>query len=121
MAHFAKLDKNNRVIEVNVVRNEDCDGGEYPDSEPIGIQFLEGMGLEGTWKQTSRSGSFRGNYAGMGYIYDEELDAFYEENPPFPSWTLNTETFRYEAPVAYPENAQGGMHWNEEEQQWVLV
>ena len=75
MAHFAKLE-NNTVTQIIVVGNDDCAGGNYPESEPAGIAFLSSCGITGHWKQTSYSGSFRGRYAGIGYTYNAELDEF---------------------------------------------
>jgi hypothetical protein len=75
MAHFAKLDENNVVLAVHVVNNDVLitDGVE---SEQTGIDFLTGLHGHTNWKQTSYNGNFRGTYAGIGYIYDEELDEF---------------------------------------------
>lgn len=75
MAHFVKLE-NNTVTQVVVVSNEDCAGGNYPESESVGVAFLAACGMAGHWKQTSYNGSFRGCYAGVGYTYDAELDEF---------------------------------------------
>ena len=76
MAHFAQLDSSNTVISVIVVANEDCGGGEFPASEPIGQAFITSIGLDGTWKQTSYNNKFRKYYAGIGFRYDAELDEF---------------------------------------------
>lgn len=81
MAHFAKI-TGNIVEEVIVVSNDDCGGGTFPESEPIGQQFIASIGLNGSWLQTSYSGSFRGIYAGIGYVYDATLDIF--SPPPNP-------------------------------------
>ena len=77
MAHFAKLDDSNVVIAVHVVNNEVLitDGVE---SEQTGIDFLTNLHGHTNWKQTSYNGNFRGRYAGIGYVYDEELDEFVE-------------------------------------------
>jgi hypothetical protein len=75
MAHFAKI-QNTKVVEVIVVHNNDCDGGNFPQSEPVGQAFIASVGLDGEWKQTSYSGSFRSKFAGIGYTYDAELDEF---------------------------------------------
>jgi hypothetical protein len=75
MAHFAKIE-NSIVREVIVVSNDDCGGGDFPTSEPIGQAFIASLGLEGEWKQTSYSASFRQKYAGIGDTFSEELDAF---------------------------------------------
>lgn len=78
MAHFAKISSNGLVETVIVVSNNDCGGGTFPESEPIGQAFLASIGLEGNWKQTSYSGSFRGCYAGIGFTYNEQKDIFVE-------------------------------------------
>lgn len=84
MAHFAKIE-NNVVTQVIVVSNNDCGGGRFPASEPIGQAFLASLGLDGDWKQTSYSGSFRNCYAGIGFIYDEETDDFVAPTEETPS------------------------------------
>jgi hypothetical protein len=75
MAHFAKIE-NGIVTQVIVVANEECGGGDFPASEPVGQAFIASLGIEGEWKQTSFSRSFRENFAGYGVPYDAELDAF---------------------------------------------
>lgn len=76
MAHFAQLDDNNIVQQVIVVSNDDCGGGDFPASEPVGQAFIASLGFSGVWKQTSYNHNFRGRYAGIGSIYDAELDEF---------------------------------------------
>jgi len=75
MAHFAKIE-NGVVREVIVIDNDDCGGGDFPTSEPVGQAFIASIGLTGEWLQTSYHGNFRGKYAGIGEIYDAELDEF---------------------------------------------
>ena len=75
MAHFARIN-DNTVQQVIVVSNDDCGGGDFPASEPVGQAFIASLGLAGEWKQTSYSGSFRAKYAGIGDRYDAELDEF---------------------------------------------
>lgn len=75
MAHFACVESGT-VREVIVINNDDCGGGEFPESEPIGQAFIASLGIEGEWLQTSYHGNFRGNYAGIGYAYDAQLDEF---------------------------------------------
>lgn len=79
MAHFAKVE-NGIVTDVIVVANNDCGGGEFPESEPIGQAFLASLGLTGQWLQTSYNASFRSVYASRGWIYNSEDDIF--ELPP---------------------------------------
>jgi len=81
MAHFALVDSGNIVASVIVISNDDCGGGTFPGSEPIGQAFIAGphpggLNLKGVWKQTSYSGSFRGCFAGPDFIYDPVLDIF---------------------------------------------
>lgn len=75
MAHFARIE-DGIVREVIVVNNSDCAGGEFPASEAAGQAFIAGIGLAGSFKQTSYNGNFRGKYAGQGDTYDSELDVF---------------------------------------------
>jgi hypothetical protein len=118
MSHFAKLDDNNIVLEVVVVSNETIDNLPFPESEPIGINFLtEWSDGYANWKQTSYNANFRKHYAGIDYSYDSDLDAFISPKP-YPSWTLNTETCTWEASVPYP--ADGALYsWDELNQQWI--
>ena len=120
MAHFAKLDDQNIVIDVNVVNNETINNLPFPESEPVGVAFLtDWSGGYSNWKQTSYNASFRKNYAGIGYTYDATLDAFVAPKP-FPSWLLNTSTCQWQAPIPYPTD--GKMYsWDEETQSWVEV
>lgn len=69
MAHFALVNDANMVEAVIVVANDDCGGGTFPESEPVGQSFIASLGLPGTWLQTSYSGSFRVNYAGAGFFF----------------------------------------------------
>lgn len=75
MAHFAKIE-NDTVTSVIVVSNDDCGGGDFPDSEPIGQAFIASLGLNGLWLQTSYHANFRGCYASAGWTYDAHLDEF---------------------------------------------
>jgi hypothetical protein len=80
MAHFAKVD-NGIVQQVIVVSNDDCGGGDFPESEAVGQAFIASLGLDGEWKQTSYSAGFRSKYAGIGDRYDAELDEFVTPEP----------------------------------------
>ena len=116
MAHFCKIDENNTVVQVIVVSNDDCDGGEFPASEVAGQEFIASIGLDGNWKQTSYNRNFRKQYGMIGYTYDEIADVFIEPQP-FPSWTLD-ENHDWLPPVPKPE---GYFEWDEENQTWVEV
>jgi len=117
MAHFAQINSDNVVTQVIVVSNADCGGGDYPGSDSVGAAFCNNL-LGGTWKQTSYNNNFRKRYAGIGYTFNAELDAFVAPKP-YPSWTLNTTTADWDAPVARP--AEGAWIWNESTQAWDAV
>jgi len=80
MAHFAKI-TDGTVDQVIVVANDDCGGGDFPESEPVGQAFIASLGLDGQWLQTSYHGNFRGAYAGIGCKYDADLDEFLAPTP----------------------------------------
>jgi hypothetical protein len=117
MAHFAKIDENNVVTQVVVVDNKDTSDAEGIEKEHIGAAHLEKI-LGGNWKQTSYNGNFRKNYAGIGYTYRSDIDAFVPPKP-FPSWLLNANA-QWEAPVAMPTDGQM-YSWDEENINWVLT
>jgi len=128
MAHWAELDSNNVVTRVLVGDNNDPAGDE-------GYQWLIDN-LGGTWVKTSYNAvagkwrnpetneitnnpGFRKNYAGIGYTYDSQRDAFISPKL-YDSWVLNEDTCIWEAPVAYPND--GKLYtWNEEALNWVQV
>jgi hypothetical protein len=115
MAHFAELDGNNVVLQVIVVNNTELLDSDGVEQESLGQAFCANL-LGGNWKQTSYNATFRKNYAGIGYSYDTDLDAFIPPRP-YPSWGLNTTTCLWESPVPYP--AEGKHTWDEEAQNWV--
>jgi hypothetical protein len=118
MAHFAKLDQNNIVIDVNVVSNDIINNAPFPDSEPLGVLFLtEWSGGYPLWKQTSYNANFRKNFAGVGYTYDQILDAFVPPKP-FNSWLLDTNTVQWRAPISAPSDGKT-YTWDENAQSWV--
>jgi hypothetical protein len=124
MAHFAQLDDNNIVTQVIVVANTDTADATGVEKESIGIAFCERL-IGGNWKQTSYNGNLRKNYAGFGYSFDAERDAFIPPKP-FNSWVLDEETCLWNAPVAMPEDAGTGdppitYTWNEETTSWLRV
>jgi len=127
MAHFAELNENNEVIYVCYIPNEciiDKDGNEV---EQLGINHLHlHHGSERKWVQTSRTRSFRKNWASIGYIYREDIDAFVPPNPPHPSWILNENIGLWEPPINKPELDENQLNdglyceWNEENLNWEI-
>lgn len=84
MAHFARVNDENLVLEVIVLSNDDAPDP-YPESEPLGQTFIaDVLGLAGVWLQTSYHGTFRGCYAGPGYTYDPAIDEFVPPPAPDP-------------------------------------
>jgi len=118
MAHFAELDENNVVLRVVVVDNKDTADATGVEKEHIGAAFCERL-LGGRWVQTSYNANIRKNYAGIGYTFNESIDAFVPPKP-FPSWLLNETTAQWQAPVAMPSD--GKMYsWNETTVSWDKV
>ena len=118
MAHFAELDSNNVVTQIVVVNNNELlDNG--VESENKGVEFLNSLFGHNRWKQTSYSGKIRKNYAGIGYSYNESLDAFISPQP-FASWTLDENICQWKAPVEHP-NDDKFYTWNEESNSWVVI
>ena len=119
MAHFAELDANNAVLRVIVVSNADTSDSDGNESESIGVAFCQSLfGANNIWKQTSYNGKIRKNYAGIGYTYREDIDAFVAPQP-YPSWTLNADA-KWQAPVPYPNDGKI-YNWDEASLSWVEV
>jgi hypothetical protein len=109
MSHWAEIDENNIVIRVTVGDNNDPDEGYQ--------WLLDNLG--GTWIKTSYNGNIRKNYAGVGYYYDQDRDAFISPQP-FNSWTLDEETCKWEPPTPYPTDG-GAYKWVEDDLNWQLL
>ena len=126
MAHYAFLDENNKVVEVITGKGED-DTDTLPeefDSWEDWYADFEGLTCKRTSYNTranthTNGGTpFRGNYAGLGYTYDEDNDVFIPPKP-YPSWTLNS-NWEWEAPVDYPDSVN--LHyWNENLGEWEEI
>ena len=115
MAHFAKLGTGNIVERVEVVSNE------IATTEQAGIEFLQNLyGDRALWKQTSYNNNIRKNFAGIGYRYDSNRDAFIPPKP-FNSWVLNEDTCNWEAPEDRPDDTENNYKWNEENKNWELI
>jgi len=139
MAHYAKLNENNIVLEINVIDNgQETELGEEGIVSWLNENF-NSLGVPGgvTWKKTSyntkagkhyenggvtesadQTRALRKNYAASGDTYDSSRDAFITpKNPEFTSWILNETTCQYEAPVAYPNDGKY-YKWNEATESW---
>jgi len=126
MAHFAKLGANGKVIQVLTLNNSDMLNADGVEDESVGQQYLETHNNwpAQMWIQTSyntagnqHSGGgtpFRGNYAGIGYTWDEDNEIFWPKKP-HASWTKNTSTASWDAPITYPSVTDDGADpvvWN---------
>ena len=119
MAHFAEI-INNKVKKVIVINDEILlDNGE--ESEAKGVDFCESLFGHRNWVQTSYNGNIRYNFAGVGYTWDSDNDAFYAPQP-YASWSLN-EDYIWEASVPYPEDASPEKiyEWDEDNLTWKVV
>jgi hypothetical protein len=81
MAHFAEM-KENKVLQVIVIANTDCDDLPFPESEPVGQAYIASLGLPGEWLQTSYNGTFRNLYAGIGFSFDPTVGEYGAFVPP---------------------------------------
>jgi len=123
MSHFAKLDENNLVTFVTVGRQED-DGLEEELNARTGDVYRQtsyntygGVHYTDGVPSADQSKALRYNYAGIGYSYDVDRDAFIPPQP-YASWVLDEDTCLWVAPVPYPEDNKE-YTWDEDSQNWV--
>ena len=136
MAHYAKLGINSKVMSVEVVADSDCQNADGIEDEEVGRQFLENIHNWPLWKKTSYNTQhgqhklggtpLRGNYAGIGYTYDEDNDLFLPKKP-HASWVLNVAEARWQSPIgdapalSEEEQATHTYEWNESTGAWDKV
>ena len=124
MAHFAQLDENNVVTEVLVVNNSDIDNLTFPDSESVGIAYLNSFLPPATYAQTSYNGNFRVRYAGIGYVFYPNCTATpyggFGNQKPYDDWIFDEATCLWVPPIPYPTD--GKMYYWEQEpaHAWIL-
>jgi len=126
MAHFAKLGSNGKVIQVLTLNNSDMLNADGVEDESVGQQYLETHNNwpAQMWIQTSyntsgnthssgdNSKAFRGNYAGIGYEWDEDNNIFWPKKP-YASWSKNTTTANWDAPITYPSVETYNTTWTQ--------
>ena len=112
MAHYAFLDQNNVVTEVIVGKDETDLTHDW--------ESFYGEIRQQVCKRTSYNGNIRKNYAGIGYTYDSQRDAFIPPKPPYASWVLNKNTCLWEAPIPMPTDGKF-YAWDEATQTWIEV
>jgi hypothetical protein len=123
MAHYTFLDSNNIVTEVITGVDEeiiqtDLNGTQVGGSSEAWETFYGNIRNQ-VCKRTSYNGNYRKNYAGIGYKYDQERDAFIPPKP-FNKWVLNEETCQWESPVPYPDD-ENQYVWNDNKSEWELI
>ena len=119
MAYFAKLNSGNIVENVISINNAVITDANGVEQEQLGVDFINQLyNTNDTWKQTSYNNNIRKNYAGIGFTYDLQRDAFIPQKP-YNSWVLNEQTCLWEAPIPYPTDGQR-YSWNEETLNWIL-
>lgn len=119
MAYFAEIDDNGLVRQIISISNADAPDPAPDNSEPSGQAFIvDRLGLTGTWRQTSFNGSFRKQYAGIGFRYDAESDVFIAPQP-YPSWSLDA-NHDWQPPASYPGDGKT-YAWDELILAWVEV
>ena len=119
MAHFAKLNKKNEVIQVAVLENaviRDINGNEQ---ESIGVDFLRNIENDpkGNWLQCSYNQKIRNLLPSVGWSYNKNDDAFYPPKP-FTSWAWDTELKSWMSPIGQHPDDDNDYEWNEADQQW---
>jgi hypothetical protein len=133
MAHYAQLDSDNLVVQVFVGRDDVVEGIDdweiYYAPEGFTVKQTSYNTMGGVHYTTDDEGNripsedqtkaFRKNYAGIGYTYDEERDAFIPPQP-FESWVLNEDSCSWDAPVPYPSDGERYV-WDEDSGAWVEV
>ncbi len=126
MTHFAKLDDNNVVTFVTVGRQED-DGLEAELTARTGDVYKQtsyntygGVHYTDGEPSEDQTKALRFNYAGIGFTYDEERDAFIPPKP-YESWVLDEDTCLWVAPLPYPEEDGNVYTWDEELQEWTAI
>ena len=124
MAYFAKLGTGNIIETVISINNSVITDSNGVEKEQLGVDFINKLyNTRDVWKQTSYNNNFRKNYAGIGYQYDQQRDAFIPPKP-FNSWILNESTCNWEAPVAKPTTVLEDNQyysWNESTLTWDIV
>ena len=119
--HFAEIDENNIVKRVIVAEQDFIDSGAVGDSSnwiQTSYNTRGGVHYAPNSNEPDDGVALRKNFAGIGYTYDSDKDAFYQPQP-YPSWLLNEESYQWESPVPYPDDG-GNYNWNEENQSWDL-
>lgn len=119
MAHFAKISIEDNVVERVVKIDDSILLVSGIESEIKGAHYCQNK-MGGVWKQTSFYPEFRKNFAGPGYTYDSDRDAFIPPKP-YDSWVLDETTCRWEAPTACPTEIEEGKYyaWDENTTSWI--
>ena len=120
MAHFARLDEKNVVIEVLVVSDDDIQNLPFPESESVGIAYLNSFLPEANWKQTSYNHNFRFRYAGIGYTFYSQCGEYggFAQPKGGDDFIWDETTCSYIPPIPYPTDGKF-YQWDEATISWV--
>lgn len=123
MAYFAQLDENNVVLEVLAVNNADIDNLPFPQSEPVGIAYLNSFLPPATYAQTSYNGNFRVRYAGIGNVFYPNCTATpyggFGNQKPYDDFVFDEAQCFWIPPIPYPNDGKL-YYWDEQEHAWIL-
>jgi len=123
MAYFAKLGTGNIIETIISINNSVITDSNGVEQEKLGVDFINKLyNTRDVWKQTSYNRTFRKNYAGIGYQYDQQRDAFIPPKP-FNSWILNEDTCNWESPIPMPTTELEDNQyysWNESIKNWEV-
>jgi hypothetical protein len=124
MANFAQIDGNNVVLQVLVVDNAVLNNLPFPESEPLGIEYLQSLFPGTNWLQTSYNNNFRVRYCGPGDAFYPNCTATpyggFGNTQPYSNWIWDDPTCMWIPPVPYPTDGKYYL-WNQELNTWVLA
>lgn len=126
MAHFAKLDENNVVVDVLVVTNADIENLPFPESEPVGIAYLNSFLPPATYAQTSYNNNFRVRFAGIGSVFYPNCTATpyggFGNQKPYSDFIFDEASCMWIPPVPYPNDPTGLLYyWDDETHSWIVA
>ena len=117
MAYFAQIGLNNKVISITKIDNNIITDDANIEREDLGVDYLQQLTGWHIWKRTWKDGSQRYNFAGKGFTWDDDAEAFI---PPkiFDNFILDTNTYKWIPPIPYPTDGEHYV-WNDKTNQWV--
>ena len=121
MSYFARIDNDGIVVQVIAIEKDMLDSGNWGDpNDWVQTSYNTYAGVHYAPNSRTPDGgiALRKNYAGIGYTYDLDKDAFIAPQP-YPSWILGSDTCQWNAPVAHPMDGKGPYDWDEDTTSWI--